>query len=100
MFGLRNGLLVLGFLMLAVVGCAAGDDDCACGDSSCDANTQTCEHVSGGVGPGVDFYSCIPLPTDCAEVVFCACLEMALRGRGPDHCDGSGRHLTVRIDVP
>jgi hypothetical protein len=38
----------------------------ACGSAAtCDGRHQVCEHVEGGVPPGVDFYECIPIPAAC-----------------------------------
>jgi hypothetical protein len=80
---------------------AAEPDDYACNDSAtCNGQMQTCEHVVGGVPPGVDRYSCTELPASCVHDITCACLLTALRPRGANSCTGDGRHLTVRIDVP
>jgi hypothetical protein len=79
------------------------DDDggsFACASSTCDGRAQVCEHVEGGPPPGVDFYACIPIPAVCDRDVSCACVTMALRGRGANECSAAGTDLTVQIDVP
>jgi hypothetical protein len=72
----------------------------ACDSASCDVHTQICEHVMGGIAPGVDFYSCIPIPASCDSDISCACVTNALRGRGADNCQANGSQITVQIDVP
>lgn len=86
-------------MLLGASGAGAADAY-QCGTTACDANMQTCEHVVGGAPPGVDTYSCLAIPAACTNDVSCACLKTALLARGADQCDGDGRHLTVRIDVP
>jgi hypothetical protein len=70
------------------------------GTSTCDGHTQVCEHVQGGVPPGVDYFACIPIPSGCDGGASCACLIGALRGRGATACSGAAGELTVEIDVP
>jgi len=87
----------------AVLDAAAGDatDTFACGDAgTCGATSQVCEHVVGGVAPGVDYYACIPIPSACDTDVSCPCVESALRGRGAGNCSANGRELVVEILVP
>jgi hypothetical protein len=72
--------------------------DCG-GTVTCDAASQVCQHVAGGVPPGVDLYSCSPIPTACAGDLSCACVAAAL-SPGAGRCTAAGAHLTVQIDVP
>jgi len=72
-----------------------------CGSAAtCDGRSQVCEHVQGGVPPGVDLYECIPIPAACDGDVSCACVTAALQGRGAGECSAIGSNLTVEIDVP
>jgi hypothetical protein len=72
-----------------------------CGTSaSCDGRSQVCEHVTGGPPPGVDLYECIPIPATCYSDVSCACVVMALKGRGAGACSSVGSDLTVQISAP
>jgi hypothetical protein len=73
----------------------------ACGSTAtCDGRSQVCEHVQGGVPPGVDFYACIPIPAACAGEVDCTCVTTALKGRGANECSAAGGNVIVQIDVP
>jgi hypothetical protein len=60
---------------------AANDDGGSflCGSTvTCDGRSQVCEHVQGGVAPGVDFYACIPIPSVCDNTASCLCVTTAL----------------------
>ncbi len=70
------------------------------GSATCDGRSQVCEHVQGGVAPGVDFYACIPIPSACDGDVSCACVATALIGRGAGQCSAAGSDVTVKINVP
>jgi hypothetical protein len=74
----------------------ARPDDYPCGDSaSCDARYQTCEHESGGPPPGLDMFSCIPIPPPCSDDQTCACLSAA---RHATRCEGEAPHVTLSVD--
>ena len=81
---------------------AAGVDEVFdCGDAmTCDASSQFCQHVSGGVAPGVDIYSCRETPPECPGGLSCACVQAALRNRGAVSCVAKGNQITVLINVP
>ncbi|HXN32412.1 MAG TPA: hypothetical protein VN894_11140 [Polyangiaceae bacterium] len=66
----------------------------------CDGHTEVCEHVQGGVPPGVDYSMCIPIPAGCDAGLSCACLITQLSGRGASGCSGAGGNFTVQIGVP
>jgi hypothetical protein len=73
--------------------------DCG-GTTTCDASFQICQHVAGGAPPGVNFYSCTEIPTECAGDLSCACVTAALRNRGAGGCSATGNQITVQINVP
>jgi len=73
--------------------------DCG-GTMTCDAASQICQHVAGGAPPGVNFYSCVEIPTECAGDLSCACVTTALRNRGAGGCSATGNQITVQINVP
>ena len=79
-----------------------GDDGgfFACGSSTCDARAQVCEHIVGGLPPGVDDYACIAIPAGCETDASCACVETALNGRGAIQCSAAGADVTVLIAPP
>ena len=73
--------------------------DCG-GTMTCDASSQICQHVGGGAPPGVNFYSCTEIPTECSGHLTCACVTTALLNRGAGACSAAGNQITVQINVP
>jgi hypothetical protein len=40
-----------------------------CGSTTCDGRSQICEHIVGGIAPGVDRYDCDSIPTVCLTTI-------------------------------